>query len=105
MSTQCCADRHSSRPSRWEIDVESGSRYRLRRPNPLRMSRGFAGEIHPATDEVPGLDLAFSLERDRPSPLADELVLEQFLRRSGDLDPAWGPVGLHATRRVHRVAP
>src|SRR5437764_5212612 len=69
------------------------------------MGRGFGGGIHSATGEIPGLYLAFALDRDRPPPLTDEFVLEQFLRRSGDLDPPRGPVGLHATRGVHRVAP
>src|SRR4029078_10812207 len=66
---------------------------------------GFASEIHTATDEVPGFDLAFALDRDRPSRLADHLVLDQFLCRTCDLDPPRSSVGLHAARGVHRVPP
>jgi hypothetical protein len=69
------------------------------------MGTGLAGGIGSATDEVPGLDLAFALDRDSSPGLADELACEQVFRRSGDLDPARGPVRLHPTRDVHRIAP
>src|SRR5919198_1170006 len=82
-----------------------GAHRASRRPDRLRMGTRSAGGIHSATDEVPGLYLPFALDRDRPPWLADELVPEQLLRRSGDLDPARGPVGLHPTRGVHGIAP
>src|SRR5688572_29328197 len=69
------------------------------------MDTGFGGRIRSATDEVPGLDLALALDWDRSPRLADELVLEQLLRRPSDLDATRGPVGLHPTRRVYGVAP
>src|SRR2546423_6689467 len=78
----------------------SGARYDLWRPDRLPIGTGFAGGSHSATDEVPDVHRAFPLERDRPPRLADELVLEQLLRRFGDLDPPRRPVGLHTTRGV-----
>src|SRR5207247_6886403 len=83
----------------------SGARYHLWRPDRLRTGTGFGGGIRSATHEVPGLDLAFAFDRDRPHRGPDEFVLEQLLRRPRDLDPPRGPVRLHATRGVHRVAP
>src|SRR6476620_623226 len=57
------------------------------------------------TDQVPRLHLGLALERDDSPLLADEGVVEQVLRGTLDLDPAGGSVRLHATRRVHGVAP
>src|SRR6187402_1153065 len=68
------------------------------------MGTGF-GRARSAADDVPGLHLALALDGDRPPRLADELVLEQLLRRPGDLDSPRGSVGFHAARRVHGVAP
>jgi hypothetical protein len=58
-----------------------------------------------STDEVPRLELALPLDRDRPAGFALELVCQQIVCRARDLDPARGPVGFHAAGRVHRVAP
>src|SRR5204862_7959692 len=85
--------------------TKSGAGYHLWRPGRLRMDTGFGCGIRSATDEVPGLDLALALDRDRPPRLADEIVLEQLLRCPGDLDPPRGPVRLHPTRGIDRVAP
>src|SRR5262245_66393364 len=65
----------------------------------------FADGVGSPTDEVPRLQVAFALHRDRPPRLVDELVLEQLLRRAGDLDPSRAPVRLHAARGVHGVPP
>src|SRR5947207_13558515 len=69
------------------------------------MDTGFGCGIRSATDEVPGLDLALALDRDRPPRLADQIVLEQLLRCPGDLDPPRGPVRLHRTPGLESVAP
>src|SRR5262245_36935560 len=76
----CTGDRHQGlhRPT-------SGVWDETRRPN--RTDTGLGGGSHSATDEIPRLDLAFALDRDRPPRLDDELVLEQLLGRPGDLDP------------------
>src|SRR5262249_25365637 len=64
----------------------------------------YAPAIAPA-DEVPRLHLALALDRDPAPRLALELVGEQLVRRTGDLDPPGRSVGLHTARRVHGVAP
>ena len=61
--------------------------------------------VRPCPDEVPGLHRALPLDLDRPTLRADELVLQQIVRRTGDLDLPRRPVRLHPARRVHRVAP
>src|SRR5205814_8299536 len=82
----------------------SGARYHLWRPDWLRTGTGFGGGVR-STNQVPGFHLPLALDRDRSPRLAHELVLEQLLRRPGDLDPPRGPLGLHAARGVHSVAP
>jgi hypothetical protein len=69
------------------------------------METGFGCGMRSATDEIPGLYLTLALDRDRPPGLVHELVPEQFLRRSGDLNPPRRPVGFHPTRGVHGIAP
>src|SRR6476660_965919 len=60
-------------------------------PNAIDISPKVSPGRGSATDEVPGLDLAFALDRDCPPGLKDELVCEQLFCRPGDLDPARGP--------------
>src|SRR5688500_14529485 len=59
----------------------------------------------PRSHQVPGLHLALPLDVDRPPSPAGELVLQQLVRRSRDLDLTWGAVRFHAARRVHGIAP
>src|SRR3954454_4510761 len=56
-------------------------------------------------DEIPRLDLAFALDRDRPARLEIELVCEQVTRGSCDLDATRWAVRLHPAGGVHGVAP
>src|SRR5688500_14653734 len=61
--------------------------------------------LSPHGYQVPHLDLALPLDRDRPPRLALELVAEQLVRRAADLDPPRRPVRLHAAGRVDSIAP
>src|SRR4029453_15321639 len=72
-----------------------GAGYYLWRSDRLRIGMGLIGGMNAATDQVPNLDLALALDRNRSPRLADELVREQLFRRSGDLDPTGRSVRLH----------
>src|SRR5829696_52146 len=72
-----------------------------RRGRSLRNRRAARARTH----EVPGLDVALALDRDRAPCLELELAAEQLVRRARDLDPPRRAVGLHSAGHVHRVAP
>ena len=52
-----------------------------------------------------GVDLALALDRDGPSRFADELVQNQFVGCSRDVDPTWDAVRFHSGSSVDGVSP
>src|SRR5258706_8920112 len=56
-------------------------------PSRLRLDASLRSPVARARPhEVPGLHLALALDQDRPSWPADELILQQLVRRARDLD-------------------
>src|SRR5262249_25685532 len=82
----------------------SGAWHYRRRPG-LRVSSSLGDGIRSASDEIPRFHLPLALHRDGPPRLVDDLVIEQLLGRSRDLDPSRGPLRLHAAGSVYGVAP
>src|SRR6476660_1979669 len=103
----------------------SGPSHRPAPPEPVRPGRSTLGgwpwagtpvrslsrdpaeldRIRASPDQVPRLHVALALDRDGSARLADELVLDQLLRGSGDLDAVGRPLRLHAARGIDRVTP
>src|SRR5919109_1680026 len=109
MSSRCSSDKGAvsstaSLPSRSSSSARASSRAKAVSRTCTTGSRADGGVDAP-TDEIPDVHLALPLDGDRPPRLAHELVVEQLLRGTRDLDPPRGPVRLHAASSVHGVAP